>query len=243
MCGQYYSLANLDTNEYIDPWTAGSGAKLWELCMNDVTKLLPYLLAQGANGSGGDPHVPWGPFGTEDDEVDWEAYYDTLDDASANCGRWAGDRITVVGDYDESGLYQTVRDSGEWTEITPEIREEVLAFLVEGQGRERIHLGQDAAPSRNDDSDGGGGSDPDGDSEFDVSSVAMEVREIWPVSAIWTDGATRLEAVFHRVPDSLHEACPAGMEATQVSPHTVVFTASDEADHEHGDGDGNGGGR
>lgn len=109
--GQYYSLANLDTNEYIDPWTAGSGAKLWEFCMNDVTKLLPYLLGQGANGSGGDPYIPWGQFETEDGEVDWEAHAAALDDACTNCGRWAGDRITVVGDYDESELYQTARDS------------------------------------------------------------------------------------------------------------------------------------
>lgn len=139
--GQYYLLCDLDAQEYIDPWEAGSGAKLWEICMNDVTRLLPYLLAQGANGSGGDPRIPWGEFETEDGAVDWEAYHDALDEAFPNCGRWAGDRITVVGDYDESGLHHTVRDDPDWTEITPEIRDEVLAFLDEGRGQ--IHLGQD----------------------------------------------------------------------------------------------------
>jgi hypothetical protein len=138
--GQHYAIVNKTRAEYIDPHETQSGSKLWELCMNDVTKLLPYLLAQGANGSGGDPRIPWSDFEGEDGSVDWEAHQAALDETFPNCGRWAGDRITVVGDYDESGLYQTARDSSRYTEITPEIREEVLAFL-DPDGFMDIHLG------------------------------------------------------------------------------------------------------
>jgi hypothetical protein len=140
--GQYYLLCDETKEEYIDPWTAGSGSKLWELCMNDVTRLLPYLLAQGANGSGGDPRIPWRDFEGEDGSVDWEAHQAALDEAFPNCGRWAGDRIAVIGDYDESGLYQTARDSSEWTEVTPEIRDEVLDFLGDSGGSHGLYLGQ-----------------------------------------------------------------------------------------------------
>jgi hypothetical protein len=144
MCGQYHILLNLDTQEYIDPREMGSGQKLFELCMNDVSRLLPYLLSQSANASGGDPRIPWGEFEQTDGSIDWETYHKALDEAFPNCGRWAGDRITVVGDYDESGLYHEARDSHEYTEITAEIREEVLAFL-DPDGFMGIHLGQNRA--------------------------------------------------------------------------------------------------
>lgn len=132
--GQYYVIANTDRHEYISPWDAGSGAKLWEICMNDVSRVLPYLLAQGANGSGGDPRLPWGEFERTDGSVDWDAYHEALDAAYPNLGRWAGDRITVVGDYDESGLYAHVRES--YTEISDDVREELREFLGED-----VHLG------------------------------------------------------------------------------------------------------
>lgn len=133
--GQDCAICHESKHEYIDPWAASSGTKLWEICMNDVAELLPYLLAQGSNGSGGDSRIRYEDFRRENG---------TLDDAFANCGRWAGDRITVVGDYDESGLYHEARDSHEYTEITAEIREEVLAFL-DPDGFMGIHLGQNRA--------------------------------------------------------------------------------------------------
>lgn len=133
--GQDCAICHESKHEYIDPWAASSGTKLWEICMNDVAELLPYLLAQGSNGSGGDSRIRYEDFRRENG---------TLDDAFANCGRWAGDRITVVGDYDESGVYQTARDSSDWTGITQKIREEARAFLGPN-GFNQIQFGNDRA--------------------------------------------------------------------------------------------------
>jgi hypothetical protein len=67
--------------------------------------VLPYLLQQSSELGEGDP---------QNQEV-------------AHLGRWAGDSITVVGDSDSSGLYQTAES--EYTEISDKIRPEVNEFL------------------------------------------------------------------------------------------------------------------
>ena len=66
----------------------------------------PFLLRQSSEGGGGD--------------IDFDSKY---------AGCWAGDRIVVVGDYDESGLYDIVQESPEWKEISPEILEELNKFI------------------------------------------------------------------------------------------------------------------
>lgn len=138
--GQYYVIVNESKREYLDPWNAGSGAKLWEISMNDVTKMLPYLLARGSDASGGDPRIPWGPFEDDDGTVDWGAYGEALEAAYPNLGRWSGDRIAVVGDYDPSGLYNEARES--FAEITEEVRPEIIDFLGDD-----VHLGQEREPT------------------------------------------------------------------------------------------------
>jgi len=86
--GQYFKIINLDKLEYIQ-----DSMKFWELIASEAdTKMLGLLLRQSNEGGGGDYH-----FGTyeidEAKEEDW-------------IGRWAGDRIAIIGDYDKSGLYQ-----------------------------------------------------------------------------------------------------------------------------------------
>jgi len=104
--GQYFLLANLDRREYIDPHKIGGALKLWEWCANDFCRLLPFLLRQSDSLGGGDLHDP-------------EGY--------EYAGRWAGDRIVLVGDYDSSGLYHEVRES--YTDISVDAAIEFNTFM------------------------------------------------------------------------------------------------------------------
>lgn len=102
--GQYHFIANFDKHEYIHPHRLGDGLKLMEfgLSANGTMTGLAILLAASNKGGargGGDLH-PWvGDYG--DDRVT------PVDEAYANLlmqhvvGRWAGDRIGIVGDYFE----------------------------------------------------------------------------------------------------------------------------------------------
>jgi len=102
--GQYYLIVNLDKKEYISPHVVGCGVKAWEICAGDVARLLPFLLRKSDDWGGGDPH---------------DGYkYD---------GRWAGDRIVMIGDYDSSGLYYEVYEK--YKDITLEVVEEFNDFM------------------------------------------------------------------------------------------------------------------
>lgn len=106
--GQYYIVSNVDKREYIDPQRVGSGLKLWEICSSNLPRLLPYLLRQSTGTGMGDPD-------------------------GVHVGHWAGDRVVIVGDYDESdtygGLFREATDSQEWTEISPYVVSEFNSFI------------------------------------------------------------------------------------------------------------------
>lgn len=102
--GQYFILLNLDKKEYIHPHRLGCGAKLWEIAVNKISAVFAFLLRQSSEGGGGDIQKDY-----------------------KNAGRWAGDRIVVVGDYDESGLYQ--KAAKEYREISGDIIEELNDFI------------------------------------------------------------------------------------------------------------------
>lgn len=82
--GQYHIPVNLDKREFIHPHKLACGLKLWEQLANHpgIGGPLVVLLA-ASNGRGG------GDFRT--------------DDPDGIIGRWAGDRIAIIGDYAESG--------------------------------------------------------------------------------------------------------------------------------------------
>ena len=101
--GQYFRIVNQDKEEYLNPWEAGTGAKLWEICANNLGRILPFLLRKSNEGGGGDI------------QKDYET-----------AGRWAGDRVVVVGDYDESGLYQ---ETERYTDITRKSVKEFNDFI------------------------------------------------------------------------------------------------------------------
>lgn len=88
--GQYFNVVNLDKKEYLHPHKFGDGLKLMEFgCSGNGTMLGLALLLRQSNESGG------GDFHGEDNGM---------------LGRWANDRIVIVGDYDESGVYNKLED-------------------------------------------------------------------------------------------------------------------------------------
>lgn len=77
--GQYYLIVNLTKGEYVEPRV---GLKLREIAADPfMAHVLFGLLAHG-NGRGGGDFV---------DHIE--------------VGRWQGDRIVIVGDYGDTGLY------------------------------------------------------------------------------------------------------------------------------------------
>jgi len=80
--GQYHLVVNLDKFEYIRPHKIGVGLKAAEqLHSSASTPHLLFALTMCSNGRGGGD----------------------LDRSSNLVGRWAGDRIAIVGDYAEDG--------------------------------------------------------------------------------------------------------------------------------------------
>lgn len=79
--GQYFKLVNLDKKEYINPLDMDSGMEYWEMI-----KSIPHIwwfLLRKSDGTGG------GDVGTDIENV----------------GRWVGDRVMALGDYDSSDIW------------------------------------------------------------------------------------------------------------------------------------------
>lgn len=87
--GQYYVVANLDKNEFLDPHHCGDGAKLIEFSCGGWTMTCLAVLLATFNGQGG---------GDLFFDKDTPKFLQEIP------GRWAGDRIAVVGDYDEKEI-------------------------------------------------------------------------------------------------------------------------------------------
>lgn len=77
--GQYYVVANITKQEYLEPHDFGDGVKLMEFASSSRGTLrgLAVLLASGNGLGGGD-----------------------LRSSHPLVGSWAGDRIVIAGDYD-----------------------------------------------------------------------------------------------------------------------------------------------
>lgn len=132
--GQYWLPVNLDKREFILPHALGAGLKLWEQLANHpgVGEALIILTAAMPEPRGGgdlDLDTNWhGP-----ERVDFTGpapmpdEYDVI--AARTIGRWAGDRIALVGDYAEdsdlapehhaSTIYGRCRDDGDGDAYEP----------------------------------------------------------------------------------------------------------------------------
>ena len=87
--GQYFKVINTDKKEYLTPHDFGSGLKFFEFTMDSCGILagLAHLLGQSSDPSG---------MGAVDPEI---------------TGRWVGDHVVIIGDYDASDLYNTAYDT------------------------------------------------------------------------------------------------------------------------------------
>jgi len=100
--GQYWLPVNLDKKEYINPHKLGSGLKIREQIHTHpgtCAALLMLVTAQREIRGGGDFQM------SEDEYLIWKTEGPHRTDCTPVprevIGRWAGDRIAIVGDYAE----------------------------------------------------------------------------------------------------------------------------------------------
>lgn len=113
--GQYWIPVNLDKREYVDPHQLGTGLKLWEQLANHPgtgSALIILCAAMPTPRGGGDFDLEENWHGPERTFPAHNATGGPMpsgypDLAKITIGRWAGDRIALVGDYAEDGDLQT----------------------------------------------------------------------------------------------------------------------------------------
>lgn len=118
--GQYFKAVNETKKETICPWCLGGVAKLWEWAANPWGAVFVLLLRRSSGNGGGDyhgsttqcldlaTHTPEEIAETIARSVLREGAPSGIPDDSI-VGRWAGDEVYLVGDYDDSGLYEKAR--------------------------------------------------------------------------------------------------------------------------------------
>ena len=80
---QYFIAVNKTKKEYFDPGEIGGNSCLGPWCISRAAGVMLYLLRQSDN-----------------------KFYGALDPfKNTFAGRWANDRVSIVGDYDSSRLY------------------------------------------------------------------------------------------------------------------------------------------
>lgn len=102
--GQSFCLVNLDKREYVSAWDDASIGKLWEWCKAKHSGIIYFLLRKSSGTGGGD-----------------------IQDRYETAGRWAGDRIVLIGDYDGSNLYKLALES--YKNITADAMKEYKDFI------------------------------------------------------------------------------------------------------------------
>ncbi len=133
---QYWLPVNLDKREFVNPHKLATGLKLWEQLANHpgTGAALIVLCAAMPEPRGG------GDFGAWEGPVTPPAE-DCSENARRIIGRWAGDRVALVGDYAEdndlfdcgvasmerdddppfSSIYGECGDEGSYTDISEDV--------------------------------------------------------------------------------------------------------------------------
>ena len=120
--GQYFVVANVTKKEMLHPHKFGSGLKFLEFTLDGFSVMsgLAHLLAKSTDGV----------TAFDNDEI---------------TGRWIGDHIEIVGDYDESDLYGVA--SNEYDDISKEVIQHMgNDSYVRSVLSDRNILGQKDAP-------------------------------------------------------------------------------------------------
>lgn len=110
--GQYFAAVNTDKKEFVCPWCVGGVAKLWEWAANPWGAVFTLLLRKSDEGGGGDYYGyhrgcnEGGPIRCRVNPV---------------VGRWAGDRVALVGDYDSSKLWGELYERRSFRNISGEL--------------------------------------------------------------------------------------------------------------------------
>src|ERR1700680_3577624 len=142
--GQYFKAVNLDKCEVVCPWCLGGGDKLWEWAANPGGAIFTLLLRKSSATGGGDYFDPLSPADREI-HLDSGGPEDTGEslrkalvqlasvegrpvapDVGSVVGRWAGDRVVLVGDYDESKIWDELPA---YRNITKELVETWKRFI------------------------------------------------------------------------------------------------------------------
>ena len=122
--GQYFKAVNLDKREYVCPWCIGGDAKFLDWFGSRQGAIWNLLLRQSSATGSGD--IGNKPIVVNFDSSDAENREKQMQDAlkyAMSChgrtmrlnedsivGRWAGDRITLIGNYDDSRLWDELPD-------------------------------------------------------------------------------------------------------------------------------------
>ena len=111
--GQYFNIFNLDKKEKLNPRCFGEGLKLMEFGSDSLGVLtgLTLLLRQSSGGGGGD-------FNSVLYYANKENFTD-LRSTNELLGSWAGDKVSIIGDYDDSEIY----DNESYKDISHEVIE------------------------------------------------------------------------------------------------------------------------
>jgi hypothetical protein len=138
--GQYFKAVNYDKREYVCPWCVGGVAKLIEWAANSWGAVFTMLLRQSSAGGGGDYYGPASRdiHLTSADVTDHgRVLHEILKGVAmegrpvtpapdSTVGRWAGDRVALVGDYDEAKLWEQLPS---WKNISAEVVRDWNVFM------------------------------------------------------------------------------------------------------------------
>jgi len=138
--GQYFKAVNLDKKEYVCPWCIGGVAKLIEWAANPQGAIFTMLLRKSSASGGGDYYGPasrdiyLGSNEAENVDLVMQEIFKGVamegrpvsPRADSSVGRWAGDRVALIGDYDASKLWDELPS---WKNISDEVVRDWNAFM------------------------------------------------------------------------------------------------------------------